>query len=92
MMVEDDMTGEQIIDAFVERYGETVLMAPKKEGFNLAAYLLPGTAITAVGALLAWALLRRHRDPAVARYHEPLVDVDPEDQALLEEEFTKLDR
>ena len=58
-MVEADMTAEQIIDAFVEQYGETVLMAPRKEGFNLTAYLLPGTVISTVGALLAWALIRR---------------------------------
>ena len=86
-MMEDGMTGQEIVDAFVAQYGETVLMAPKKTGFNLTAYLLPGFAITAVGALIAWRLVRRHQlSPASSI----IPDVDAGDQALLEEELTKL--
>ena len=89
-MVEDGMTGQEIVDAFVDQYGETVLMAPKKEGFNLAGYLVPGFAISAVGALIAWMLLRRHQQRPVAAMESVITDVDGEDQALLEEELTKL--
>ncbi len=88
-MYQEGRTAEEILDAFVETYGETVLMAPKKEGFNWAAYLLPGTAITGVGALLAWVLVRR--GATVAAQPAPISHVDAEDQALLEEELTKLD-
>ena len=35
-------TAQEILDAFVAKYGEKALMAPKPEGFNLAGYLLPG--------------------------------------------------
>ena len=52
---------EEVIDAFVARYGEEVLMAPKPVGFNLAGYLVPGIAITGAATLLATVLLRRHR-------------------------------
>jgi len=34
-------TREEIIDYFVERYGEEVLNAPPKRGFNLTAWVLP---------------------------------------------------
>ncbi|MHB1414774.1 MAG: cytochrome c-type biogenesis protein [Chloroflexota bacterium] len=50
---------KQIIDYFVSQYGEKVLGSPKKEGFNLAAYLLPFAAIAVAGggitaASIAW--------------------------------------
>jgi len=89
-MMEDGMTGQEIVDAFVAQYGETVLMAPKKAGFNLAAYLLPGFAITAVGTLIAWRLVRRHQLSPIAAASSVIPDVDAGDQALLEEELTKL--
>jgi cytochrome c-type biogenesis protein CcmH/NrfF len=51
---------EQIVQAFVDRYGETVLMAPVARGFNLAGYLVPGLTISALGlALIAWLTRRR---------------------------------
>jgi len=54
--------GEQaILETFVSQYGETVLMAPPKRGFNLAAYFVPGALILAVGAGMVWTLTRRIR-------------------------------
>jgi cytochrome c-type biogenesis protein CcmH/NrfF len=51
---------EQIVQAFVDRYGETVLMAPVARGFNLAGYLVPGLTIAGLGlALVAWLSRRR---------------------------------
>lgn len=52
---------DQIVAAFVAKYGEQVLMAPKPEGFNLAGYLVPGAALLTGGVLLAWVLRRRIR-------------------------------
>ncbi len=43
-------SAEEILDAFVQKYGEKALMAPKPRGFNLAGYLLPGAIIAAAGA------------------------------------------
>jgi cytochrome c-type biogenesis protein CcmH/NrfF len=50
---------EQILDAFVAKYGEKALMAPKPRGFNLAGYFLPGTIIAAAGAGLVFFIGRR---------------------------------
>jgi cytochrome c-type biogenesis protein CcmH len=58
-LVEEGKTAEEILAAFVQRYGEAVLMAPPKRGFNWAAYLVPGAAILVCGVLLAWYLKRR---------------------------------
>ena len=53
------LTAQQVLDAFVAKYGEKALMAPKPEGFNLAGYLVPGILITAAGGVLAWLIGRR---------------------------------
>ena len=52
-------TGEprqQILDFFVERYGEDVLAAPPKTGFNLLAWLMPGAGMLAGVAALVLVL------------------------------------
>jgi cytochrome c-type biogenesis protein CcmH len=62
-VVELDRAGksaQEILDAFVAKYGEKALMAPKPEGFNLWGYLLPGSAILVAGGVLV-ALISRRR-------------------------------
>ncbi len=54
-------TADEIVAAFVAKYGEKILMAPKPEGFNLAGYVVPGTAILVVGSLMFLLLKRRTR-------------------------------
>jgi len=69
-MLQQGATQDQVIQAFVDEYGESVLMAPPPHGFNLAGYLVPGLVVTAAGLALA-AYLGRRRDallaPALAR-------------------------
>jgi cytochrome c-type biogenesis protein CcmH/NrfF len=52
-------TAREILDAFVEKYGEKALMAPKPQGFNLAGYFLPAAAIAAAAAGLVLFIGRR---------------------------------
>jgi cytochrome c-type biogenesis protein CcmH/NrfF len=52
-------TANEILDAFVAKYGEKALMAPKPQGFNLAGYLLPGALIATAGAGLILFIGRR---------------------------------
>jgi cytochrome c-type biogenesis protein CcmH/NrfF len=52
---------DEVVTAFVAKYGEQVLMAPIPRGFNLAGYLVPGAAVAVAGATLAFFLLRRSR-------------------------------
>lgn len=62
-------TDAEIVEAFVAKYGEKVLMAPKPQGFNLAGYVVPGIVIALIGALVTWVILRRVRrsaEPALA--------------------------
>lgn len=74
---EQGLTPDQIVDAFVEKYGEQALMAPRPEGFNLAGYLVPGAAIGLGGGLLAWFIGRRQRlSAAPAGGSPPLPELD----------------
>ena len=84
---------DQIVAAFVAKYGEQVLMAPKPEGFNLAGYLVPGAALLTGGALLAWILRRRIRAlprPAVATVASP--QATPEELERLNRELAELEQ
>ena len=66
---DEGKNAQEILDAFVARYGEKALMAPKPSGVvNLTGYLLPGTLIAAAGAGLALFIARRRAAgaPAVA--------------------------
>ena len=69
-------SAQEILDAFVQEYGEQALMAPKPEGFNLAGYLVPGALmLLGVGALTAW-ITRRQRQVALASTGAAGPDVD----------------
>lgn len=52
-------SADEILDAFVQKYGEKALMAPKPRGFNLAGYFLPGAIIATAGAGLVLFIGRR---------------------------------
>ena len=57
---DEGKTAQEILDAFVDKYGEKALMAPKPQGvINLTGYLLPGALIAAAGAGLALFISRR---------------------------------
>ena len=53
------LSAQEVLDAFVAKYGEKALMAPKPKGFNLAGYLVPGAAIATAGAALVLVIGRR---------------------------------
>src|SRR5918999_3182188 len=56
---DEGKTAREILDAFVDKYGEKALMAPKPQGFNLWGYLLPGAAVGAAALTLVAVLKRR---------------------------------
>ena len=90
-VVELDRAGksaQEILDAFVDKYGEKALMAPKPEGFNLWGYLLPGSAILVAGGALV-ALISRRRvavaGAGTAEADEPRLRLDrPDDSSPAE--------
>ena len=63
-------SAQEILTAFQAVYGEKVLMAPLKSGFNLLGYTVPFLAL-GVGAVIVAALMRRWKSPT------PAVAIDP---------------
>ena len=55
--------GQEILAAFKSVYGEKVLMAPVRSGFNLVGYTMPFVALGA-GAVVVAVLLRRWKSRA----------------------------
>lgn len=49
---------EEILASFVSTYGEKILSAPTKTGFNLAAWLMPFVVVVAGGVLIGIVSLR----------------------------------
>ena len=74
-MLESGITVEQIVEMQVDKYGETVLSAPTKFGFNLTAWMTPFIALIAGGfgvrkVLLAWGGKKGHIDSVEAPISE----------------------
>ncbi len=76
---------EQVEQELFRRYGDTLLHAPRAEGFGLWAYLVPAAALLAGGAFVAVFLRRQAsaRRPAPT----PPAPHDPELERRLEEEL-----
>ena len=68
-LVSGGYTANEILAAFKSVYGEKVLMAPGKSGFNLVGYTMPFIALGA-GAVIVGALLKRWKSQSPA--HAPV--------------------
>ncbi len=68
-------TEEQIIEDYVERYGERVLAMPRPRGFNLLAWVVPGLGLVG-GFVLVVGLIRtwKRRGAAYGAQAPPEVD------------------
>ena len=72
---DEGKTAQQVLDAFVTKYGEKALMAPKPRGvLNLTGYLLPGALIAAAGAGLLLFIGKRKAAVAAATAGPGAVD------------------
>jgi cytochrome c-type biogenesis protein CcmH len=79
-MIAAGRTDGEILDWFAARYGDDILLEPRKRGFGLAAWILPAAAILAGGVLLA----RRARDRAAP---PPAPELTPEERDRVEREL-----
>lgn len=81
---------EQALAFFATDYGEYVLAAPTKKGFNLTAWILPFVALTAGGLVLAFAL-RGWRAGAAETPETTEPSIDPRYLAQIERELREED-
>jgi cytochrome c-type biogenesis protein CcmH len=84
-------TKDEIKDALVAEFGPEVLAVPEAEGFDLAAWLVPGIAIL-VAAVAILVGLRRWRGRDDASDDPPPEALDEEDAERLEADLARYDR
>jgi cytochrome c-type biogenesis protein CcmH/NrfF len=66
-------TGDHIVADYVAKYGQTVLAAPPKSGFNLTAWLIPFLAFGIGGGFLVTYLIKQ-RAGATKAPESPQID------------------
>lgn len=81
------MTPAEVLDQFAKDFGERVLAAPTKSGFNLVAWVLPFVGLAVGGLLVGWALLN-WRGEQTATVQGPQ-ETDNEMLARIEDEVKK---
>lgn len=87
---------DDVVAAFVTKYGEQILMAPPPRGFNLAGYLVPGGVVALAASALTVMLLRRSRRAAAVAQAAtfPAVstssDASPEDRERLRRALSRV--
>ena len=82
--------GVEILAAFQSVYGERVLMAPVKKGFNLVGYVMPFAALLTGGTVVAL-LIRKwgSHGSAVAAAGSPAIDATPAELEALDAELRR---
>ena len=80
--IDAGMSEDQIVASYVAQYGQTVLSAPPKSGFNLTAWILPFLAF-AVGGVFLLSFLKRQR------IAEPLVPTELPSSDPIQDKYRK---
>lgn len=87
---------DEIKAALVDEFGDSVLALPRKDGFNLSAYVAPLLAMLLAGAAVVVALARWRRAGANASARRTTPGspglLDPTDVMRLDEELRRQDR
>ena len=62
MLLVQGKSESEIMDTFVDKWGEEILAAPRASGFNWLAYVLPPIVVAVAGGLLLAVVLRWRRE------------------------------
>jgi cytochrome c-type biogenesis protein CcmH len=87
-MVAAGKSRDEILDYYVARYGERILVTPRAKGFNALVYILPWAALP-LGAWALILLLKKLRSPSPAPAPAPLPD--SHYTSVIEREMKELD-
>jgi cytochrome c-type biogenesis protein CcmH len=84
------LTKEEIIEEFIEKYGEQVYAAPTKKGFNLIAWIMPFLSLI-VGGIIIYYFIRTRviSSNAKSEYLANKEEIDSESKEKLDEELKK---
>ena len=89
-LIAEGLTKEEIKDELVAEFGPEVLAEPSTEGFDLAAWIVPGLAVL-VGAALAFIAVRRWRgnSRSLSEPQTPHAAETPADRERLDEDLKR---
>jgi cytochrome c-type biogenesis protein CcmH len=87
-------TKSEIKDKLVDQFGESVLAAPPKTGFNLLAWALPLVGIVLAAGVVGflayrWSRSRKAEEPGASA--DGRFSLDPELESRLDEELARYD-
>ncbi len=89
-------TEEQITDELISRYGESILSAPRFEGFNMLVWIFPVLAVLVGLGVILWFLQRQQsmklHDSVPTREVESDYTSDPDLERRLERELSARSR
>ena len=86
-----DSKGE-IKDKLVVQFGERILAAPTKSGFNLIAWVFPFVGIAVAGVIVFVILRRWRRVRRLPAPGGPAGEIEPAIERRIDEELARLDR
>jgi cytochrome c-type biogenesis protein CcmH len=95
--LESGLTVDQIVKQYVDKYGETILSAPTKSGFNLSAWIMPFAALAIGGfgvrkVIQSWVRPAQTEQDADANGEESVSKADtPKYSKRLSDELDRLD-
>ena len=89
-------TKSRIKDMLVQQYGESILAAPPKHGFNLLAWVLPLAGIGVAALILGvaawrWTRARAEPEPQALQSTNGQGPIDPELDRRVDEELARFD-
>ena len=86
-MLDEGKSDEQIKQAFVAKYGTTVLIVPSTHGFDITAWIMPFAALITGALAVVFVVYKWRRNPAVVAGGSGPVDTKLQDR--VEEELKK---
>ncbi len=88
-MIDSGMSSDQIVQWYVNKYGQTVLAAPPKSGFNLTAWLLPFLGFL-FGSVLLVVYLKKQKVENAPKQPEAVQETTGRYRAELERELEQM--
>lgn len=88
-LLHEGKSEEEILEYFVVRYGEWILRSPKKEGFNLLLWIMPGALIILAAGIIIFRILSNKGEELPAQEIIPLTE---KEQQEIDREIQKLER
>jgi cytochrome c-type biogenesis protein CcmH len=89
-MVAAGKSRDEILDYYVAKYGERILVTPRTRGFNALVYILPVVALLS-GAWFLFIILKKMRSSAPAPVPVPVTAADSRYASIIEKEIKDLE-